>query len=95
MLYVIAILCLLVGGGLVWYFKVKPLQKGLVLSETRRKAVSDELLKEQTRATDLFQAALGIYSAAFGPYGTPPSVLTDSFNKLWRLIGKEERGAPK
>lgn len=92
---VVGVLCLAIGGAAVWHFLVKKAKAELSLCQINKGEVLKALQEEQTRTADLVGAAESIYFTAFSGVGTHPSVLVDACNKLWKLIGKSEKGVPR
>lgn len=66
--------------------------KGL-MQENKELKESGEV--EVTIHEDLLSPMVeSVYSLEFGGYGVRPEMVDEAYNKLWRFIGKPEKGRP-
>ena len=77
------------GGGGVWYYLTK--LKSHPATPPTPAPDDTECQKKLAQGIEIVES---IYFQAFGPVGTPPEMLVDSFNKLWIWVGKEQKGKP-
>lgn len=78
--FLAALIGLLIGAGAVWYWQVPKVQK--------------EMIDWKRKWLDLKNAAEAVYSNEFGGYGIRPEMLTEAYNRMWRALGKDEKGRP-
>jgi hypothetical protein len=90
----IGLLCLLLGGAMVWQLWVKKLQSRLDLCQINRKELETRLKTTKRGYDTIVEICKAIYTEGFGPFGTNPQTKTNLFNQLWGLLGKPEKGVP-
>lgn len=88
MIWIVGILCLLIGAAVIWFYKVRPLQDQL-----------DQMVRPSTPPPDdgklkqVLELINAVHFAAFGPVGN--RTLEAACNNLWKFAGLAERGIPK
>ena len=84
MYFVAAIAGLLVGAGVMWYVKVRPI-----------KDIVPPVVEDDGKLKAVIGLITSVHELGFTPYGMAPAALTGACNKLWKFAGLPQKGIPK
>ena len=82
--FVAAIAGLLVGAGVMWYVKVRPIKDAV-----------PPVIEDDGKLKTALELIAGVHALGFTPYGMAPAALTNACNKMWKFAGLAEKGIPK
>ena len=82
--FVAAVAGLLVGAGVVWYVKVRPIKDAV-----------PPVIEDDGKLQAVLAIITSIHELGFTPYGMSPEALKNACNKLWKFAGLQEKGVPK
>ena len=91
MIYFVGILAFLLGAAAVYFVYGKDLRDEIEDLESEIDIAQEESAQYNAVLGEIESA----WYAAFGPAGIHPEQQKESFNKLWRRVGKDEQGMPR